>query len=142
MSENTSMENNIPNETLPIIYGAIMSASSQAEHQYRYGSNEIIPKTFFEKMLENLNTLFLFLFFPFKYLIGNDAAGSASILERTPLFKKIIWIILLVLVAYGIYYIVKTFNFKQKEYISSSIWYWIIMFVIIISIIEIKQKTL
>jgi hypothetical protein len=142
MSEILPSENNIPNETLPIIYGAIISNSSQFEHQHRYGIMDVTPKTFFEKILENFNTIFLFLFFPFKYLIGNDASGSASILERTPLFKKFVWIILLVIIAYGLYYIAKTFHFKQKEYISSSIWYWIIMFVIIISIIEIKQKTL
>lgn len=93
----------------------------------------------FQKIISFGNSLFIVFFNPLTYLFGEDD-DSVKILNNTPVYKKIQLMILLTIFAYISYYIFGKFNTGKTNYMQSSIWFWIMMFTVLITIVRIKPK--
>jgi hypothetical protein len=92
----------------------------------------------FQKIISFGNSLFIFFFDPLPYLFREND-DNVKMLNNTPVYKKIQLMILLTIFAYISYYIFGNFD-TDKKYMQSSIWFWIMMFTVLITIVRIKPK--
>jgi hypothetical protein len=119
-----NIENN--NETLPSIYGAIISQKSKKDYLNTYPI-KLSKQNTFQYILSMLNYVILTVFFPYSSLLNNVA------------LSKTYWIALIIVAAYILYYIVLMFPIKNKLYVSSVIKAWIVMFAVLIYFMVIRK---
>jgi hypothetical protein len=119
-----NIENN--NETLPSIYGAIISQKSKKDYLNTYPI-KLSKQNTFQYILSMLNYVILTVFFPYSSLLNNVA------------LSKTYWIALIIVAAYILYYIVLMFPIKNKLYVSSVIKAWIVMFAALIYFMVIRK---
>jgi hypothetical protein len=119
-----NIENN--NETLPSIYGAIISQKSKKDYLNTYPI-KLSKQNTFQYILSMLNYVILTVFFPYSSLLNNVA------------LSKTYWIALIIVAAYILYYIVLMFPIKNKLYVSNVIKAWIVMFAALIYFMVIRK---
>lgn len=126
--EQTTTESNlnINNETLPSVYGAIISQKSKKDYLNTYPI-KLSKQNTFQYILSMLNYVILTVFFPYSSLLNNVA------------LSKTYWIALIIVAAYVLYYIILTFPIKNKLYVSSVIKAWIVMFAALIYFMVIRK---